>query len=78
MSSAKDINLRQPIVVCPFDHSSCLREMELIEQAAKEAAYIRVDNPMLPAPRLVRASDPDALKAINVSIVDGLRKPLID
>ena len=49
LSNARDITLKQPIVVCPFDHASCREEMEAIEQAAKDAANVSVENPMLPA-----------------------------
>jgi hypothetical protein len=78
MSSAKDILLRQPIVVCPFDHAGCKEEMEAIEQAAKDAAHVIPDNPMLPASLIVRASDPEGLRSLGIAIVGGVRKPLIE
>lgn len=78
MSAAKDILLRQPIVVCPFDHAGCKQEMEAIEQAAKDAAHVRPDNPMLPAPHIVKATDPEGLAALGMAYVGGQRKPLID
>lgn len=78
MSSAKDILLRQPIVVCPFDHAGCKQEMEAIEQAAKDAAHVSPDNPMLPAAHVVRASEPNGLAALGMAIVGGATKPLID
>ncbi|KAH7414348.1 arrestin domain conatining protein [Phaeosphaeria sp. MPI-PUGE-AT-0046c] len=78
MSSAKDILLRQPIVVCPFDHAGCKEEMEAIEQAAKDAAHVTPDNPMLPASTIVRANDPDGLRSLGIAIVGGARKPLIE
>jgi len=78
MSGAKDIILRQPIVVCPFDHASCKLEMEAIEQAAKDAANISPDDPMLPAPAIVKASEPGGLRALGVAMVAGHRKPLIE
>lgn len=78
MSGAKDILLRQPIVVCPFDHAGCKQEMEAIEQAAKDAAHISPENPMLPAPTIVRASEPGGLRALGVAMVGGNRKPLIE
>ena len=78
MSSARDILLRQPIVVCPFDHAGCKEEMEAIEQAAKDAAHVTPDNPMLPASTIVRATDPEGLRALGMSIVQGKRKPLIE
>ncbi|KAF4306132.1 Arrestin family protein 1 [Botryosphaeria dothidea] len=78
MSAAKDILLRQPIVVCPFDHAGCKQEMEAIEQAAKDAAHVSPDNPMLPAAHIVKATDPMGLAALGIAYVGGQRKPLID
>ncbi|KAH7080281.1 arrestin domain conatining protein [Paraphoma chrysanthemicola] len=78
MSSAKDILLRQPIVVCPFDHAGCKEEMEAIEQAAKDAAHVTPDNPMLPASLIVRSNDPEGLRSLGIAIVGGVRKPLIE
>jgi len=78
MSSAKDILLRQPIVVCPFDHARCKEEMEAIEQAAKDAALVSPDNPMLPASTIIRANDKDGLRALGLAIVGGVKKPLIE
>lgn len=78
MSSAKDILLRQPIVVCPFDHAGCKEEMEAIEQAAKDAAHVRPDNPMLPLNSIVRANDPNGLRALGIEVVGGVRKPFIN
>lgn len=78
MSSARDIILRQPIVVCPFDHAGCKEEMEAIEQAAKDAAHISPDNPMLPAATVIRANDPAGLRPLGVAIVGGQRKMLIE
>ncbi|KAH7028310.1 arrestin domain conatining protein [Macrophomina phaseolina] len=78
MSAAKDILLRQPIVVCPFDHAGCKQEMEAIEQAAKDAAHVSPDNPMLPAAHIVKATDPMGLASLGMAYVGGQRKPLID
>ncbi|KMQ46164.1 hypothetical protein A7C99_0159 [Trichophyton rubrum] len=78
LTSAKDIVLRQPIVVCPLDHAGCKEEMEAIEQAAREARNINPDNPMLPLPTIVRASDPNALRYLNVAIVGNTKKPIIE
>lgn len=64
--------------MCPFDHAGCQEEMEAIEQAAKDARDVSPENPMLPAPVIVRASEPGGLKALGVAMVGGLRKPLID
>ena len=78
MSGAKDITLRQPIVVCPFDQAFCRQEMEAIEQAAKDAAQISPDNPMLPAPTVIRSTEPGGMRALGVAMVAGHRKPLIE
>jgi hypothetical protein len=78
MSSAKDIILRQPIVVCPFDHAGCKEEMEAIEQAAKDAAHVSPDNPMLPASTIIKANESSGLRALGMAIVGGVRKPLIE
>jgi len=78
MSGAKDIVLRHPVVVCPLDHAACKQEMEAIEQSAKDAAHISPDNPMLPAPSIVRANDPGGLRTLGVAMVGGHRKPLIE
>ena len=78
MSSAKDILLRQPIVVCPLDHAGCREEMEAIEQAAKDASHINPDNPMLPAPSIIRSHDYNALHILGMTIVGTMRKPLIE
>ena len=78
MSSARDIILRQNIVVCPLDHAGCKEEMEAIEQAAKDASHVRPDNPMLPAPTIVRMNDYNALHALGMTMVGTQRKPLIE
>jgi hypothetical protein len=77
MSSAKDIVLRQPIIVCPFDQQACREEMDAIEQAAKDAAYVDANNPMLPARTVVKATDKDALKSLGLTTVAGQKKILI-
>lgn len=77
MTSAKDILLRQRIVVCPLDHAGCKEEMEAIEQACKDAAGVRPDNPMLPAPTIVKMNDYNALHTLGMTMVGTTRKPLI-
>lgn len=52
--------------------------MEAIEQAAKDAAHVTPDNPMLPASTIIRANDPNGYRALGVAIVGGVRKPLIE
>ncbi|KAL1972958.1 hypothetical protein VTN31DRAFT_6500 [Thermomyces dupontii] len=78
LTGARDIVIRQPIVVCPIDHTGCREEMEAIEQAARDAATINPDNPILPHPRIVRFNDPNALSSIGVTVVGNMKKPLID
>jgi len=78
MTSAKDIVLRQPIIVCPFDTQACREEMDAIEQAAKDASHVDPNNPMLPARTIIRASDKDSLKALGLTMVGGQKKLLID
>ena len=78
LNGAKDIVLKQPIVVCPLDHAGCKAEMEAIEQAAKDAAHVNADNPMLPLATIIRANDHNALSCLGVAIVGNLKKPLIE
>ncbi|MCJ1237151.1 hypothetical protein MMC14_005136 [Varicellaria rhodocarpa] len=78
MTSAKDITIRQPIVVCPLDHAGCKQEMDAIEQAAKDASTIDTDNPMLPAPTIIRMNDYNALHALGMTMVGNTRKLLIE
>ena len=78
MTSAKDILLRQPIVVCPLDHTACKDEMEAIEQAAKDAEGVNPDNPMLPAKTIIRVSDYNALHTLGMTMVGQTRKLLIE
>ncbi|KAK2754835.1 hypothetical protein FQN54_006728 [Arachnomyces sp. PD_36] len=78
LTSAKDIILRQPIVVCPIDHAGCKEEMEAIEQSARDAAHVNPDNPMLPLPTIIRHHDPNALHYLGVAVVGNLKKPLIE
>ncbi|KAE9969142.1 hypothetical protein BLS_002547 [Venturia inaequalis] len=78
LSSARDITLRQPIVVCPFDHAGCKEEMEAIEQAAKDASNISQENPMLPAQVIIKAGDPSGMRHLGVQMVGGERKVLIE
>ncbi|KAK5165405.1 uncharacterized protein LTR77_008934 [Saxophila tyrrhenica] len=78
LSSARDILLRQPIVVCPFDHAQCKEEMEGIELAARDAAHVSQDNPMLPACTIIRANDPAGMRTLGYTMVGGHRKLLIE
>lgn len=78
MTNTKDIVLRQPIIVCPFDQQACKEEMESIEQAAKDASHVDANNPMLPARTVVRATDRDALRALGFTTVGNQRKILIE
>lgn len=59
-------------------HAGCKEEMEAIEQAAKDAAHISPDNPMLPAATIIKANDPAGLRALGITIIGGHRRPLIE
>ncbi|KAL7624191.1 hypothetical protein AAE478_005749 [Parahypoxylon ruwenzoriense] len=78
LTSARDITLRQPIVICPMDHQACKEEMDAIEQAAKDASSVDPNNPPLPPRTIVLASDPGALGTIGLRVVGGQKKPLIE
>lgn len=78
LASARDITLRQQIVICPMDHQSCKEEMDAIEQAAKDASHVDQQNPMLPARNIVLANDQDSLRALGLCLVGGQKKPLIE
>jgi len=52
--------------------------MDAIEQAAKDAAHLNMENPMLPAPLIVRPSDANALHALGMTTVGSERKLLIE
>lgn len=78
MTSARDITLRQPIVICPMDHQACKEEMDAIEQAAKDASSVDQTNPMLPARHVVLESDENALATLGLCLVGGQKKPLIE
>jgi hypothetical protein len=78
LQSAKDISLRHRIIVCPLHHAGCKEEMDAIEQAAKDAAHLNMENPMLPAPLIVRPSDANALHALGMTTVGSERKLLIE
>ncbi|KAI2625515.1 arrestin domain-containing protein [Xylaria nigripes] len=78
MTSARDITLRQPIVICPLDFQACKDEMDAIEQAAKDASSVDQTNPMLPARNIVLANDPNALATLGLCLVGGQKKPLIE
>ncbi|KAF4585635.1 arrestin domain-containing protein [Ophiocordyceps camponoti-floridani] len=78
LSGARDVSLRQPVVICPLDQQGCKEEMDAIEQAAKDAALIDPNNPMLPARTIVLASDRDALRSLGLCTVGGQKKPFIE
>lgn len=52
--------------------------MESIEQSARDAANVNAENPMLPLATIVRASDPDALRSLGVTIVGNMKRPIIE
>jgi hypothetical protein len=72
LSGAKDVVLRQPIVVCPYDHAQCKMEMEAIELAAQ------AEEPVLEDAVIVRASEANGLRTLGIAMVGGTRRPVID
>lgn len=52
--------------------------MDAIEQSARDAVNVSPENPMLPAPTIVLATQPGGLRTLGVTIVGGQRKPLIE
>ena len=78
LSSARDIVVRQPIVICPIDQQGCKEEMDAIEQAAKDASHLDPNNPMLPARTIILANDRDHLRALGLCMVGGQKKPFIE
>ncbi|KAJ4367801.1 hypothetical protein N0V85_009118 [Neurospora sp. IMI 360204] len=78
MNSARDITLRQPIVICPMDQQACRDEMDAIEQAAKDASKVDPNNPMLPDRVIVRSNERDAIRHLGLCEVGGVKKILIE
>ncbi|KAL6411291.1 hypothetical protein AUP68_04995 [Ilyonectria robusta] len=78
LSGARDVNLRQPIVICPLDQQGCKEEMDAIEQSAKDASHVDPNNPMLPARTIILANDRDSLRALGLCMVGGQKKPFIE
>ena len=78
MSSCRDIQVRQRIIATPFDRQACKDEMEAIELAANDAYHINIDNPMLPAPTIIRPHDPNAFHCLGMTFVGSTRKILIE
>ncbi|KEZ41868.1 Uncharacterized protein SAPIO_CDS6678 [Scedosporium apiospermum] len=77
LGSARDITVRQPIVICPMDHQECKEILEAIEQSAKDAAHVDPSRPP-PRPTIVKATDKNALEALGLCMVGGQKKPLIE
>ncbi|KAK3683790.1 hypothetical protein B0T22DRAFT_261013 [Podospora appendiculata] len=78
MTSARDITLRQPIVICPMDQQACKEEMDAIEQAAKDASMVDVNNPVLPERTIIYASEREAIRHLGLCEVGGVKKMLIE
>jgi hypothetical protein len=78
LGNAKDILLKQPIVVCPFDHATCREEMDAIEQSAKDAADLNQENPQLPMQMVIGAKDPAGLALLGIQMVGDQRKVVIE
>lgn len=53
-------------------------EMDAIELAARDAYHINIENPMLPAPTIVRPNDTNALHCLGMTKVGDKRKLLIE
>ncbi|KAI5864407.1 arrestin domain-containing protein [Durotheca rogersii] len=78
LTSARDITLRQPIVICSMDHQACKEEMDAIEQAARDASSVDPNNPPLPPRTIILANDPGALGTTGIRVIGGQKKPLIE
>lgn len=78
LSGARDITLRQPIVICPLDQHGCKDEMDAIEQAAKDASHVDPNNPMLPARTIILSTDRDSLRALGLCSIGNQKKPFIE
>lgn len=78
MTSARDITLRQPIVVCPMDQQACKEEMDAIEQAAKDASHVDPNNPILPDRTIILATEREAIRHLGLCEVGGMKKMLIE
>ncbi|TFA99134.1 Arrestin family protein 1 [Trichoderma ghanense] len=74
VSGARDLQIRQPIVICHLDQQGCKEEMDAIEIAAREASHVDPNNPMLPASTIVTANDRDALRALGLCVVRHTEK----
>lgn len=77
LTSARDIMLRQPIVICPLDQQACKEEMDAIEQAATEASQVDPQG-TIPGRTIVYATEKDALRHLGVCEVGGVKKLLIE
>lgn len=79
MTSARDITLRQAIVVCPMDQQACKEEMDAIEQAAKDASMVDPNNPTTTEDRrIILASEREAIRHLGLCEVGGVKKMLIE
>jgi hypothetical protein len=78
MTSARDITLRQPIVICPMDQQACKEEMDAIEQAAKDASLVDPNNPGLEDRLIIFASEREAIRHLGLCEVGGVKKMLIE
>lgn len=78
MTSARDITLRQPIVICPMDQQACKEEMDAIEQAAKDASHVDPNSPQLAKPTIIYAQQRDAIRYLGFCEVGGVKKLLIE
>jgi hypothetical protein len=78
MTAARDITLRQPIVICPMDSQACKNEMVAIEQAARDAASVDPSSHILSPQIIIKASQRDAIRHLGLCEVGGVKKMLIE
>jgi len=78
MAGARDIVLRQPIVICPMDQQACRDEMDAIEEAAKAASQVDPNNPVLPDRTIILAHEREAIRHLGLCEVGGVKKMLIE
>jgi hypothetical protein len=78
MTAARDITLRQPIVICPMDSQACKDEMVAIEQAAMDAAHVDPQNHILSPQTIIKANTLGALRHLGLCEVGGVKKMLIE
>ncbi|KAK2071951.1 hypothetical protein P8C59_006332 [Phyllachora maydis] len=66
LTAARDITLRQPIVICPMDSQACKDEMAAIEQAAMDAAHVDPQSHVLAHQTVIRAGSAGAIRHLGL------------